>query len=390
MVRALINRVGNCVEMTTLFLLAARVVGFKAKAVSMPQHVFVRIRCEDGYTNVESTILESNPTSDDEYAKRITSMQRKKGIYLRDLSDNQFLAIILHKIVCADLHAGKSLGRKNMRVVRDIIEYYPTMTDTYNSLGINYMMRAKNAWSENWIRRGLAFDSDSQHMCENLVQALILQGKYKEAAKTAESNINKFNVTHAESSFQHLLVITYCRMGNYERAVEMMGDLITSPVSNGSRQQMLLPYTSCLFYFTGEFMKSAEFANTYASLGKENEIGVVWVASALRRLGLQRKMTKLVRQQIVTDYFLQCVINLMLGEYDQGDLTAEFSDRKFECECYLGEYWACLDIGRALQHWKNCLELSDKNTFEHLRSSRNYQDNLQTQTHKAILNRREI
>ena len=57
-------------------------------------------------------------------------------------------------------------------------------------------------------------------------------------------------------------------------------------------------------------------------------------------------------------------------------IVSNFSERLPEIECYLGEYWAPVNMNKALAHWKKNIDYGRVETFEYLRALRNYADNI--------------
>jgi len=89
----LARRQGYCVGLAALYLALAQELGLPIFAVSTPSHLFLRY--DDGTTriNIETTTLGA-PRTDESYGRegRIPEVSMRKGVFLRNLSTNEFLA----------------------------------------------------------------------------------------------------------------------------------------------------------------------------------------------------------------------------------------------------------------------------------------------------------
>jgi len=91
--RVLDRRQGYCVGITSLYLALAERLGLPIYAVATPSHVFVRY--DDGVTRINIETLQSGSRVPDEQfilAERIPEKSIRKGVFMRNLSAEEFLA----------------------------------------------------------------------------------------------------------------------------------------------------------------------------------------------------------------------------------------------------------------------------------------------------------
>jgi len=86
---------GYCVGIAALYLALAQELDVPICAVSTPSHVFLRY--DDGTTRINiETFNRGAPVADEQYIQeqRIAPLSIQKGVFLRNLSDDEFLAIV--------------------------------------------------------------------------------------------------------------------------------------------------------------------------------------------------------------------------------------------------------------------------------------------------------
>jgi regulator of sirC expression with transglutaminase-like and TPR domain len=91
---------GNCVSMPLLVVILGQLIGLDARAATVPMHVFVKYRGDDGeYHNFEAT---SGGTKTDSSFREETPMTDKaiaNGLYLRPLTRKETVALMMETLV---------------------------------------------------------------------------------------------------------------------------------------------------------------------------------------------------------------------------------------------------------------------------------------------------
>jgi regulator of sirC expression with transglutaminase-like and TPR domain len=84
---------GYCVGLVALYLALAQELDLPIFAVSTPAHVFLRYDDGKTRTNIETT-QSGAPKADDDYIRegKIPEVSIRKGVFLRDMSTDEFLA----------------------------------------------------------------------------------------------------------------------------------------------------------------------------------------------------------------------------------------------------------------------------------------------------------
>lgn len=102
---------GNCLSLSTLYLVLTEKLQLPIYGVDVPSHVFVRYESEGTRFNIETTNFGSFFTDEDERVKsRISSEVIEKKLYLNSLSKKEFLSLLIGRRGCyfkesGDLHS---------------------------------------------------------------------------------------------------------------------------------------------------------------------------------------------------------------------------------------------------------------------------------------------
>src|SRR5207249_1461517 len=97
--RVLARKQGYCVGIASLYLVLAERLGLPIHAVATPAHVFLRY--DDGSTRINIETLQPGAAIPDErYVReqRIPRRAIRKGIFLRDLTADEFMAQVLNNL----------------------------------------------------------------------------------------------------------------------------------------------------------------------------------------------------------------------------------------------------------------------------------------------------
>jgi regulator of sirC expression with transglutaminase-like and TPR domain len=142
------RKVGYCVGIAAVYLALAERLDLPIYAVATPSRVFLRY--DDGERRINIETLQAGVSiSDDQYAaeQKIAPTSIRRGIFLRDLSDDQFLAQV------------------------------------YNNLGMVYSERKQFAEAERAYRQALDLHPDLAAAWHNWGKDLFLSGQYPRAIK---------------------------------------------------------------------------------------------------------------------------------------------------------------------------------------------------------------
>ncbi len=285
---------------------------------------------------------------------------------MRDLSAAELAAEIAAKQYYAPLVGGDRLDRSDRDRLRMAMRSNPRGTDLINSVALNCIQRRRYRHAESWLRRGLVIDPMSKVMAQNLVQVLVLQGRYNEAIELGHA-LWKADSDGASDQLLCNLVKSYLRTGRYSEA-ELALDKLTEVVPSHSPR--ILPYRSCLEFFRCRYSDSIKWAIAWAAKGTMYELGIVWAISAYHRQGFDEAGRRLMANTEFHDKFMHSICRMMCDLISPDQLLAEYPNTAAVLQCYVGEYWAKSDPDRAIQHWRRCVDSCGTSTFEHLRSSR--------------------
>lgn len=374
--RVLTHKRGNCVELSLILVLVGKLLDLPIRAVRVPRHMFVRVVHAGAYRNVE-TMTRGTFVSDEQYVTNfgVQSRQVEAGLFLQELTDSELLAEVVHKSYYKLLSTGGKLTFRDRRALREALLAHPKCTDLLNSLSLRCLLLGRPVFAERLLRRSLQLDPDNLPMVNNLVQSLVSQGKYAEAITVAEHFNECVPLQHNPLLLRNL-GRAYIRVGNYDsaewayRSLERIFASTDWPVE----QQLILPYLSCLYYFRGEYDKSVAKSLAWAQLAPENAIGSVWAASALWRSGETGPARRILSDLSGADPYLSALGRALCRLKEGETLLEQFPERAAESHSYLGEFWAPVELPRAIGHWQQCVDREKVNTFQYLRGVRNLAD----------------
>ena len=132
------NRRGTCMGLAIIYLAMAERLGLSAHAVPTPVHLFIRVQLEDSPRNVE-LLEEGHEIPDDIYRRRnkIAEPSIERGVFMRDLTDEEVIAHLLSNQAIAMSRDGK-LDEALARYDR-ALEMAPQLVVAYYNQGIDLM-----------------------------------------------------------------------------------------------------------------------------------------------------------------------------------------------------------------------------------------------------------
>lgn len=136
------KKLGNCVNLATLYLAVAQRLGYPVGAVVAPGHVFARYTFPDGrYWNIDPS--QQGVTRDDAHYIDSCSISTKSiapGAYMRTLTQRQFAGLLLHNNAKAYLYRGE-LDRA-IAYGESAVRLYPECAICYAGLSAAHINRS--------------------------------------------------------------------------------------------------------------------------------------------------------------------------------------------------------------------------------------------------------
>lgn len=178
--RVIARKKGNCLGLTTLYLLLAERLSLPLRGVYVPSHTFVRYEDKGVRINIE-TGEKGAEWEDDRYARKFRI--GREGPYLRSLNKKEMVAVFLAS-------AGATYSRKGrddeaLVLYREASLLYPTLPAVYFNIGVSY--HKKGRIDEAIAQYGRALDLDPVLVVarDNLGLALSRNGRFSDALAEA-------------------------------------------------------------------------------------------------------------------------------------------------------------------------------------------------------------
>lgn len=138
--RVLDRRQGYCVGIASLYLVLAERLGLPIYAVATPSHAFVRY--DDGATRINIETLQSGSQVPDEQfilAERIPEKSIRKGVFMRNLSAEEFLAQVHNNLgVIYSRRGSVAQAAEDYRRATDLAPRFPAPYYNYASDLLKY------------------------------------------------------------------------------------------------------------------------------------------------------------------------------------------------------------------------------------------------------------
>ncbi len=135
------KKLGNCVNLATLYLAVAQRLGYPVRAVVAPGHVFARYTFPDGrYWNIDPS--QQGVTRDDAHYIDSCSVSTKSivaGAYMRTLTQREFAGLLLHNNAKAYFYRG-DLDRA-IAYGESAVRLYPECAICYAGLSAAHINR---------------------------------------------------------------------------------------------------------------------------------------------------------------------------------------------------------------------------------------------------------
>jgi tetratricopeptide (TPR) repeat protein len=209
--RVIANKRGNCLGLTSLYLILAERLSLPLHGVYVPSHCFVRY--EDGGVRINIETGEKGAEwEDDRYMHKF---QLARGWpYMRSLGRKEMVAVYLKSLGAA--YSRKGREDHALRLYREAADFYPGLPDVYFNAGVSFQKKGMLDEAIAQYRRALHFDPDLAVARDNMGVALAKKGLFPEAlaeARKAASLRPRNPVTLAN------LAATLCANGMVEEGI---------------------------------------------------------------------------------------------------------------------------------------------------------------------------
>jgi len=136
------KKLGNCVNLATLYLAVAQRLGYPVRAVAAPGHIFVRYTLPDkSYWNIDPSrqgIAETDAHYIDSCS--VSAKGMAAGAYMKTLTQREFTGLLLHNNAKAYLKRGD--WDKAIAYGESAVRLYPECAVCYSGLAESYTNRA--------------------------------------------------------------------------------------------------------------------------------------------------------------------------------------------------------------------------------------------------------
>ena len=174
--RVMKNKRGNCLGLTTLYLLLAERLSLPLHGVYVPSHCFVRY--EDAGVRINIETGEKGADRDDGRYSRDFGLTGGRP-YLRSLGRKEMIGVYLKSLGAA--FSRKGMEDRALRLYREAAVFYPGLPDAYFNTGVSFHKRGLLDEAIAQYRRALELDPDLAMARDNIGVALAKKGRYGEA-----------------------------------------------------------------------------------------------------------------------------------------------------------------------------------------------------------------
>jgi regulator of sirC expression with transglutaminase-like and TPR domain len=209
--RVIARRRGNCLGLTSLYLLLAERLSFPLHGVYLPSHCFVRYEEAGVRINIET----GEKGAEWEDGRYLREFQLPRGLpYMRSLGRKEMIAVYLKSLGAA--YSRKGREDHALRLYREAAVFYPGLPDVYFNAGVSFQKKGMLDEAIAQYRRALELDPDLAVARDNIGVALAKKGLFPEAlaeARMAASLRPRNPVTLAN------LAATLCANGLVEEGI---------------------------------------------------------------------------------------------------------------------------------------------------------------------------
>ena len=178
--RVIANKRGNCLGLTSLYLLLAERLSLPLHGVYVPSHCFVRY--EDAGVRINIETGEKGAEWEDE--RYLRKFQLARGWpYMRSLGRKEMIAVYLKSLGAA--YSRKGREDHALRLYREAAGFYPGLPDVYFNAGVSFQKKGMLDEAIAQYRRALDFDPDLAVARDNIGVALAKKGLFPEALAEA-------------------------------------------------------------------------------------------------------------------------------------------------------------------------------------------------------------
>jgi len=132
----LAERRGSCLGLSALYLSLAERVGLPARAVLVPDHLFVRVDAPQGHVNVE--LLRRGELMPDAWYPERFAVPAGVSAYLRPLSAAELLAVLRFNL--ANAYRERKRLAKACRLYQSVARAFPEFAEAQASLGLTLQL----------------------------------------------------------------------------------------------------------------------------------------------------------------------------------------------------------------------------------------------------------
>lgn len=209
--RVIANRRGNCLGMTSLYLLLAERLSLPLHGVYVPSHCFVRYEGNGVRINIETG--EKGSERGDGWYSRDFALSGERP-YLRSLGGKEMIGVYLKSLGAA--YSRKGMEDRALDLYRAAAAFYPGLPDAYFNAGVSFQKKGMLDEAIAQYRRALDLDPDLAVARDNLSVALAKKGLLREAlaeGRRAVALVPRNTVTRAN------LAATLCANGMVEEGI---------------------------------------------------------------------------------------------------------------------------------------------------------------------------
>ncbi len=178
--RVIANRRGNCLGLTSLYLILAERLSLPLRGVYVPSHCFVRY--EEGGVRINIETGEKGAERDDGRYRREFGLTGERP-YLRSLGGKEMIGVYLKSIGAA--YSRKGMEDRALRLYREAAVFFPGLPDAYFNAGVSLHKTGSIDEAIAQYRRALDLDPDLAVARDNLAVALAKNGRLLEALAEA-------------------------------------------------------------------------------------------------------------------------------------------------------------------------------------------------------------
>ena len=186
-----VKRSGQCLGLTTLYLVLAERLGLPARAVELPSHVFPRY--DDGRFRCNIETLENGKLFTDAAARvefRTAPGAVERGVYLRSLTRKEFAAIILDYRSTVLSKRRQRMGAAEAGFIL-AAKLHPRSPLTRNNMGNHYYRLRRLDRAIEYYRKAVELDPNLYTGYCNLASAYYRQGLPRKAIGILEQAVTK-------------------------------------------------------------------------------------------------------------------------------------------------------------------------------------------------------